>query len=286
MVCCGPRCASTRRGFLALEGAVFIRYTDVVELVVATAAVIVLRRAMRVSWRTLALWLGSVVAFGVFVLGFNDWAYGHATSTGYSAGEITFSLSAFWPNLKLMPGQLASAVPAYLVAALAALAIVVNWARARRTSPARLGAARRDLTVGVVLAVGWLSMWLLYFTYTWTADMAGGGPGGPGGGGAVTVHLIRFYLPAIGLIALLAAWLFTRVTKLLSWGLLGALVVAALFSFYSMAAAGAGGFPGGGFPGGGFSGGGFPGGSGQRGFPSGGQYQGPPPSGSGFPSAP
>jgi hypothetical protein len=252
--------ASTRRrtlvglaSFLAIEGAVFIRYTDVVELLVAVLAVLVFQRAMRVTWRTVALWLGSVVLFGAFVLAFNTWAYGHATSTGYSAGEITFSLSAFWPNLKLMPGQLLSAVPVYLVAAVATIAIVARalWAR-RGDAVVRLG-VRRDLAVGAVLAVGWRGMWLLYFTYTWTAGMSGGGGGGGGGGGA-TVHLIRFYLPALGLLVLLATWALTRVHRALGWSVVGVLVIAALLSFYSMAgggAAGAGGFPGGGnFPGG------------------------------------
>jgi hypothetical protein len=213
-------------------------------------------------------------------LAFNDWAYGHATSTGYSAGEITFSLSAFWPNLRLMPGQLARALPLYVLAIVAVVAIVANWLRSRRTSTLARSNGRRDIAVAAVLLAGWLGMWLLYFTYTWTADIASGGPGGVGGGGGGgnTVHLIRFYVPALGLIALLAAWLFSRVSKVLSWGVIGALVVAALFSFYAMAGAGAaGGFPGGGpggFPGGGH----FPGGHGQ--------FPGPPPSGFGPPGAP
>ena len=292
--------ASSRRrllvglaSFLAIEGAVFIRYTDVVELIVAVAAVILFARAMRLTRAMLFSWLGSVVVFGAFVLAFNDWAYGHATSTGYSNGEITFSLSAFWPNVRLMPGQLLRALPLYVVAGVAVVAIVVNWVRARRaTTPARV-APRRDLSVAAALLAGWLGMWLLYFTYTWTADMAGGGGFGGGfggggfgggsfggGGGGNTVHLIRFYLPALGLIALLAAWVFTRLYRALSWSLLGALVVAALFSFYSMASAGAaGGFPGGRglgggpgshFPGSHFPGGRFPGGYGRPGRSSGG----------------
>jgi hypothetical protein len=240
--------------FLAIEGAVFIRYTDVVELIVAALAVIVLHRVMRISRATLAVWLGSIVVFGAFVLAFNDWAYGHATSTGYSAGEITFSLSAFWPNLKLMPGQLFPAVPVYVISALAVVAIVIQWMRSRHATPARRSDARRDLVVAAVVTAGWLGMWLLYFNYTWTADMSGG-PGGGGGGGG-TVHLIRFYLPALGLLALLAAWLFTRLHRALSWSVVAVLVVAALLSFYSMAGAGAagggpGGRGGGAFPGGG-----------------------------------
>jgi hypothetical protein len=231
--------------FLALEGAVFIRYTDAAELVVAVLAVVVFRRAMRITVRTLVVWLASVGLFGVLLLAFNDWAYGHATSTGYSAGEITFSLSAFWPNLKLMPGQLLSSVPVYVVAALAVVSIGVNFARTRRSPDATRDAARRDLVVGAVLAASWLAMWVLYFNYTWTADMSGG-PGGGGGGGG-TVHLIRFYLPALGALALLAAWLLIRLPRVLTGTIVATLVLTALLSFHSMAGGGMVG--GGGLPG-------------------------------------
>jgi hypothetical protein len=220
--------------FLAIEGAVFIRYTDVVELIVALIAVIVYFRRARFSAAMLATWLGSAILFGAFDLAFNAWAYGSATSTGYDAGEITFSLSAFWPNLKLMPGQLSSSMPVWIVAAIAVLWIVARWVRRRGfTSPAR-DDARRDLAVASALVAGWLAMWILYFTYTWTAQMAGNGPGG----GSDTVHLIRFYLPALGLIVLLAAWLLSKLSAMLSGGVLFALVVASLFSFYAMASSG------------------------------------------------
>jgi hypothetical protein len=220
--------------FLAIEGAVFIRYTDVVELAVAVVAVIVYYRRARFSVAMVVTWLGSVVLFGAFDLVFNAWAYGSATSTGYDAGEITFSFSAFWPNLKLMPAQLSSSMPVWIVAAIAVLWIATRWVRRRRTTtPARLE-AQRDFAVAGALVVGWLAMWILYFTYTWTAQMAGHGPGG----GSDTLHLIRFYLPVLGLIALLAAWLLSKLTALLSGGVLFALLVASLFSFYAMAGSG------------------------------------------------
>ncbi|MGC2168817.1 MAG: hypothetical protein WA580_06935 [Acidimicrobiales bacterium] len=221
--------------FLALEGAVFIRYTDVVELIVAILAVIVFFRRARFSMAMLATWFTSVVVFGLFDLAFNAWAYSSPTSTGYDPGEITFSLSALWPNLKLMPGQLARSMPVWIVAAIAVIWIVARWVQHRRaTSPAR-GKAGRDLAIAIVLVVGWLAMWFLYFNYTWTAQMAGHGPGG-----SVTVHLIRFYLPTLGLIALLAAWLLSKLAAGFSWSVLAVLLVAGLFSFYSMAGSGIG----------------------------------------------
>ncbi len=257
--------------FLALEGAVFIRYTDVAELVVALIAGLVFFRRARFRVGMLATWWGSAILFGAFDLAFNAWAYGSATSTGYDPGEITFSFSAFWPNLKLMPAQLSSSMPVWIVAAIALAWIAARWVRRRGSMASGRDEAHRDLAVAGVLAVGWLSMWLLYFTYTWTAQMAGHGPGG----GSDTVHLIRFYLPALGLIVLLATWLLSKLTATLSAGVLAALVLASLFSFYAMAGSGiAGGHPSGHFPGG------VPAYGPGQGYPGGAPSYGPPQPGS------
>ncbi|MCU1363383.1 MAG: putative rane protein conserved [Acidimicrobiaceae bacterium] len=220
--------------FLALEGAVFIRYTDVVELAVALIAVIVYYRRARFSAAMMWTWLGSVALFGAVDLAYNAWAYGSPTSTGYDPGEITFSFSAFWPNLKLMPAQLSSSMPVWTLAAIAVIWIATRWVRSRATTSSTQGDSRRDVAVALVLVVGWLGMWIFYSTYTWTAQMAGRGPVGV----SDTVHLIRFYLPALGLLALLAAWLLTKLTAILSGGVLFALVLASLFSFYAMAGSG------------------------------------------------
>jgi len=50
--------------------------------------------------------------------------------------------------------------------------------------------------VGLALTASWASVWGLYAAYTWTAQ--------PGGG---TLQVVRFYVPALGAIALLGAWL-------------------------------------------------------------------------------
>jgi len=241
-------------GFLALEAAVFIRYTNVIELAVAIAGVLAFSRTVQIRWRTVGIWLGSVVLFGLGVLAFDQWAYGNATSTGYSPGEITFSLSALWPNLKAMPIQLTTSMPFWTLAAVACVVITVQFARARhrdaRGDEHRL-VTRRDAMVALVLAAGWLGLWLLYLTYTWTVHQTGGARGGGGpGAGAMTVHVIRFYLPALGLIALLGAWLLVRLGRHLAWVLLAGLVVAAVLSFHSMASSRSiGGGPNSGFPG-------------------------------------
>ena len=225
-------------GFIALEGAVLIRYTNVIELGVALVGVLLFARPSRIAWRTVAVWAGSVIVFGLGVLAFDHWAYGKATSTGYSAGEITFSFSALWPNLKEMPRQLTTSMPFWIIAAITCIVITARYVRSRTTASLDNGEriiARRDAMVGVVLAAGWLGLWLLYLTYTWTVTQGVVGRGPGGGGGGDTVHVIRFYLPALGLVALLGAWLLVRLGKYVPWILLAGLVVAAVFSYESMA---------------------------------------------------
>jgi hypothetical protein len=88
-----------------------------------------------------------------------------------------------------------------LVPGLAALAgIAVLWLRGRRAGGERAALARRDLAVGVALAASWAAIWVLYATYTWTAAA-----------GLSTLQAARFYVPALGAISLLGAWLLVRV---------------------------------------------------------------------------
>jgi len=99
----------------------------------------------------------------------------------------------------------------------------------RRVSGQACVVARRDLWVGLTLATSWFAIWGLYSAYTWTADPT-----------SVTVQVVRFYVPAIGAIALLGAWLVTRIPGR-AWvaGLTSTAVITGLFglgvwSFYAM----------------------------------------------------
>jgi hypothetical protein len=185
-------------GFAALEAATFVRYTDIVVLgcaVVAVAAAWRIRAA-RLPAVALAWWLGSVAVSGAGMAVFDDLVYGGPLKSGYRSGEITFSLSAVVPNLRYMPSHLFKAMPV-LVLGLAGLGwIAVRWARLRRTAGEPAARARRDLAVALALAATWFSVWGLYAAYTWTAF--------PGAG---TLQVVRFYVPALGAIALLGAWL-------------------------------------------------------------------------------
>ena len=221
-------------GFAALELATFVRYTNIIILCCAAVAVIAAWRLRKAGLplATLCSWLASVVVFGAGIALFDDLVYGGPLTTGYRPGEVTFALGAIGPNLRLMPAHLLQAMPMLVLGLIALAWIILRWLILRRRGDEVGAAVRRDLWVGITLAASWLAIWGLYSAYTWTTDPT-----------SVTVQVVRFYLPAIGAIALLGAWLVTRIPGR-AWlrGLTSATVIAALFgvgvwSFYSMYAA-------------------------------------------------
>jgi hypothetical protein len=221
-------------GFLAIEIATFVRYTNIVILGCAVVAVIAAwrLRAAKLPLRTLCWWLASVAGFGAGLASFDDLVYGGPLKTGYQPGEVTFSLGAIGPNLRIMPAHLLQAMP-MLALGLVALA----WIIARRLVLRRVGGqdgalARRDLWVGLTVATSWFAIWGLYSAYTWTTDPT-----------SVTVQVVRFYLPATGAISLLGAWLVTRIPgRVWPAAVTSIAVIAALFgqgvwAFHAMYAA-------------------------------------------------
>ena len=213
-------------GFVALEAATFSRYTNIAVLGCAVIAVLVAwrRRAGRPG-SAVAWWLASVCVFGAGAAIFNTRIYGGPLRSGYRPGEITFSLGALGANLRYMPAHLIQAMP-MLVLGLAGLAgIAVAWLRSRRAGRQQAAAARRDLAVALTLAACWAAIWVLYATYTWTAAP-----------GLSTLQAARFYVPALGAISLLGAWLLVRVPRRQPLVAIATLaVVAALFGLGSWA---------------------------------------------------
>jgi hypothetical protein len=222
-------------GFVALELASFVRYTDVVILgcAVVTVVAVWIADRVRLPWRLVCWWLASVVVFSVSVAVFDDRVYGGPLTTGYQPGEVTFSLGAAGPNLRMMPRHLLQGLPVMILGFLALVWIAARGLVRWRADGEAGMAARRDLWVGVSLTASWLAMWGLYSTYTWTTDPT-----------SVSVQVVRFYVPATGAICLLSAWLVTRIPgrRPLRAGLTSAVVVAAMFvlgvwSFHAMYAA-------------------------------------------------
>jgi len=222
--------ASSRRrtwaglaGFVAIEIATFVRYTNIVILACAVVVVIVTWRlqAARLTLRTLCWWLASVAVFGAGVAIFDDRVYGGPLTTGYQPGEVKFSLGAIEPNLRIMPARLMRAMPMLVFGLIALASIIVRWQVLRGVGGQTGAVARRDLCVALAVAASWFAIWGLYSAYAWTADPT-----------SVTVQVVRFYVPAIGAISLLGAWLVTRIPGR-AWlaGLTSAAVITAMFAF-------------------------------------------------------
>jgi hypothetical protein len=216
---------------VAIEIATFVRYTDIVILGCAVIAVMLAwwLQAVRLPVRTLCWWLASVVIFGAGVATFDDQIYGGPLTTGYQPGEVTFSLGAVGPNLRIMPGHLIGAMPTLALGLVALAWITARRLALRRADGNNRDLARRDLWVGLALATSWFAIWGLYVAYTWTTDPT-----------MNTLQVVRFYVPAIGPISLLGAWLVTRIPGR-AWviGLTSTAVITALFglgvwSFHDM----------------------------------------------------
>ena len=128
-----------------------------------------------------------------------------------------------------MPAHLIQAMP-MLVLGLTGLA----WITGRRVRLSRDAGepghlARRDFTVALGLAASWFGVWGLYAAYTWTTQP-----------GLTTLAAVRFYVRALGAIALLGAWLVARVPRpaSLAAGLSACMVVVlfglGVWSFHEM----------------------------------------------------
>jgi hypothetical protein len=173
-----------------------------------------------------------VAALGAGVAIFDDLVYGGPLRTGYQPGEVAFGFGAIGPNLRLMPAHLLQAMPMLVLGMMALAWIIVRWLALRRADGEAGAVAGRDLSVGLALAASWFAIWGLYSAYSWTTDPT-----------SVAVQVVRFYVPALGAIALLGAWLVTRIPGR-AWlaGLASTAAITALFAvgvwiFHAMYAA-------------------------------------------------
>ena len=211
-------------GFLALSMATFARYTDLVALAVALIAVTLFSRRSQISRSTLAIWyLVSTLSMAAIAL-FNYWAYGSFASTGYSSGIIKFSLSSIWSNLTSVLPQVIVALPASILA-IGAIGYALRG-YLRKSGAATNGEShsyRQDLAIVVSLAGAWFGFWLVYLAYSWTVNQSGAG-----------LHVVRFYVPAISFVALLGAYLISKLRKTIAIGFAVAVMVLAFVSFYHL----------------------------------------------------
>jgi len=194
----GPVVAGTA-GFLLLGVAVLVRYTAVAALIVlgVTAVLWVERRGEPGRARRLVLWVGAGLLGPLLALAYDQVVFGSMLTTGYTQG-VSFSAGAVLGNLRTVPVPLLVGMP---VAVLAAAGVVWVLAEARTSGAS---ARRRDLAVAGCLLAWWLAVWLTYLTYDWTTVMR------PGMSFPLTS---RFYLPALGALALLGAFPLVRARR-------------------------------------------------------------------------
>lgn len=187
-------------GFLLLSAAVLVRYTAAVVLAVLAVAAVawVLRRSSPLRARWLALW-GVAAAVGpVAAMAYDRLVFGGVLSTGYTQG-VTFSAGAVLKNLRTMPLALLVGMPVLVLAAAGLVWLSVAGVRRGRRAP-----GARDLAVAGILAAWWLAVWVTYLAYDWTTFVRP----------AMDYPLTsRFYLPALGALALLGAAPLVRLAR-------------------------------------------------------------------------
>ena len=245
--------------FLTFGLATFVRYTNIV--VLGVAALFALAVCLRPKWKlglsTLIWWAIASIPPLIASLVYNAVVFDGPFSTGYNASTVQFSTSAVPDNFRIMPSRLWQAMPIFVVGLLAIVVLVafqiMHALRVRseettgntelvksdtETTATAISATTIDRWVGIFLIFTWAATWATYAAYEWTANMGGGRPTGGGfGGGALpggamsamsqpVYSTVRFYLPALGAIALLVAWLFTRVPAAI-----GVVALIALFAF-------------------------------------------------------
>lgn len=250
--------------FFAFGLAVSVRYTSMAVLGVAAvfALIVCLRPKWKLGWSTLLWWAMASLPPLIASLAYNAVYFDGPFSTGYNASTVQFSTSAIPENFRLMPARLWQAMPVFVLG-LAGIAVmlavqIIHAIRVRSANASsndatstdtleespgladstnELSQATIDRWIGSFLALTWAATWAMYAAYEWTANFGGGRSGGAPGFGAgngpamggmsqPVYSTVRFYLPALGAIALLVAWLLTRMPAVI-----GVLALVALFAF-------------------------------------------------------
>ena len=81
--------------------------------------------------------------------------------------------------------------------------------------------------MGLALAASWIGIYGLYSAYTWTVRLSPSPDS--------TVQVVRFYLPALGAVTLLAAWLLTELPRWLPVAALAVLATLAAVAYPNLA---------------------------------------------------
>jgi len=209
--------------FFSLSLATLVRYTNIVALIIAFVVVLVAACSTRWKLPRTALWWWIAAALPPLLaaLAYNATVFDGPFSTGYNASTVQFSLRAIPENLRVMPKNLWQAMPVFVLGIVALVGLAITQLTARERGTVTEPSRQQDRWAGWLLGCTWTGLWLLYSAYEWTTTIAGTQQGvprglvpGPSMSGPQPVYsTVRFYLPALGAIALLVAWLFTRLPR-------------------------------------------------------------------------
>jgi hypothetical protein len=208
--------------FFLLGCAVFSRYTNAVIYFGVLVVLLVWRKKFGFTIRSVANWLSITGLFLIGILEFDHHFYGGWLSTGYSGQQFSSSLANFPKNISQIPAFLVEAMPVLLIAIWAGIHIA---RRSKRKLASPSDTIATDRMIGLILSVCIVLPWALYFGYNRTAITLDS---------TAAVHVVRFYVPALAPLALLAAWQLMKLNIKWRVGILVLLVVTSFWSFQSL----------------------------------------------------
>ncbi|MCX7619632.1 MAG: hypothetical protein N2037_02165 [Acidimicrobiales bacterium] len=245
----GPRSRRALAGaaaFFMLALSMTVRYSNLLPalVVVGWALLATLKGRWRLERRIWMAWVGGAVVPVAALVTYNVKVFGKIVATGYeytAGGNPEWELASVADNLRVMPGRLLAAVPIWPAAVVALGVLAVGVARHRsRARHATVGrgpghaadsgspdaletAPSADSWVAPMLATWWASVWGLYAFFGWTHDAVPEG--------AHFIIATRFYLPAMGAIAMLVAWLLARMPRVSGFMIIAGLFIIGGISF-------------------------------------------------------
>jgi hypothetical protein len=208
--------------FALLGCAVFSRYTNAVIYVGVLVVLLVVSNKFGFSRRAVVNWLAITGLLAIGILEFNHRFYGGWLNTGYSGQKFSTSLANYPENVTQIPIFLVEAMPVVLIAIWAGIHI---FRRSKRRLMAPSATVDNDRMFAILLVVSTALLWALYFGYNRTAVTLYS---------TAAIHVVRFYVPALAPLALLAAWQLMKLNIKWRVGILVLLVVTSFWSFQSL----------------------------------------------------
>jgi hypothetical protein len=209
-------------GFVLLGAAVFSRYTNAVIYLSVLAFLIIWRKQFKFRLTAIVSWLIISAMFVTLILVFDKHFYGGWFKTGYAGQSFSTSLGNFPKNISQISGLLVEVMPVLIVAVLGAVKVLRTGKGLGIGGPTL---DRIDRKIGLLLIFVVVTSWGLYFGYDRTAFNLSSG---------AALHVVRFYTPVLGALALLATWQLMKFRWRIRTVVLTLLVLCAFWSFSNL----------------------------------------------------